>query len=110
MDERVPKGICNARGIAHLSLQLLDLLVVLIQALTDGLLEVINLHKIWEERQDVLNVDQSTGLPQQFVDPLDALVLHHPSACGADCITQLSPCYPKSTSLTHLLNGMHCSP
>ncbi len=82
----VPESISNAGGVIHLCLQLLDLLVVLLQALADGLLEVIDLHKVWEERQDVLDVDQAARLPQQLIDALDALVLSH-----HHCARQIMP-------------------
>ncbi len=53
----VPEGISNARSILHFSLELVYLLVVVLQGLTDGVLEVVNLHKVWEEWQHVLNLD-----------------------------------------------------
>lgn len=51
---------CYLSCLVHLCLELVDLPVVAREAVGDGALEVVNGHKVREEGQDVLNLQQAT--------------------------------------------------
>ena len=58
-----PEGVSNLGGILHFTLQLVNLLVVVLQRLADGLLEGIYLDKVWEQWQHILYLDDTSRLP-----------------------------------------------
>ena len=63
-----PERICNAGGVRHLLLELVDVGTVLLQALMDGFSEGVNGDKVWEEGEQILDLDQPPRISEQVID------------------------------------------
>lgn len=71
----LPEGIRNSCGIVHFLFQIRNLLIVIFQRLTYCFLEIIDLDKIWEEGEDILNFYEAICLPHQIIHHTDTLTL-----------------------------------